>query len=187
MPSRWAYSWSSCLCAGIENPCSCSLDETRTYMTAVRPGEGFAAGCWRARLFMAVRISERCQCRRKGVPRTILAGSRGIGQLARGTFAQLRQPLLQVGSRRTRVACWPLPSGGLPREREVWRFVALSSRRKEPGAASLAAPGVVSSTTPLPSAPARTRRTPAARDHARVPARPHQRSDAAARSCDAHR
>ena len=183
MPSRCAYSWSSCLCAGIENPCSCSLDETRTYMTAVRPGEGFAAGCWRARLFMAVRISERCQCRRKGVPRTILAGSRGIGQLAQGTFAQLRQPFLQLRSRRTPVACWPLPSSGAPREREVWRFVACSSRCKESGAATMAAPGVVSPTTLLPSAPARTPRMPRARALARVPARQLQRRDAAVRNC----
>src|SRR5262245_47733352 len=93
MPSRCAYSLRNCRFAGIENPCSCSFDETRTYMTAVRPGEGLAEGCWRARLFMAVRIAERCQCRRKGVARTILAGSRGIEQLAPGTVGGHRQPV----------------------------------------------------------------------------------------------
>ena len=77
--------------------------------TAERPVGGFAAGCWRARLFMAVQDSERCQCRQKGVPKTILAGSRGSGQLARGTSARLRRAVLQLGVLvETRIACRPL-------------------------------------------------------------------------------
>src|SRR5215831_10387685 len=92
-------------------------------MTAVRPGEGFAAGCWRARLFMAVQIAERCQCRQKGVPKTILAGWPGSAQLARGTAARRRRPVLPRRPFETRIAFQPAAAGH-PLGREAGRFLA---------------------------------------------------------------
>ena len=43
--SRWASSVSSGRCAGIEKPCSCSFEDTGSYIIAVRPADGLAAGC----------------------------------------------------------------------------------------------------------------------------------------------
>src|SRR5712691_3845602 len=71
---------------------------------------------------MAVR-EERCQCRQKGVPKTILAGWPGSAQLARETSARRRRGVLPPRSFETRIAFQP-PGGGLPPGREVGRFLA---------------------------------------------------------------
>src|SRR3954467_2838811 len=71
---------------------------------------------------MAVQ-EERCQCRQKGVPRTILAGWPGSVQLARETSAQHRRGVLPPRSFETRIAFQP-PRGVPPPGREVGRFLA---------------------------------------------------------------
>src|SRR4029077_847722 len=70
---------------------------------------------------MAVQ-EERCQCRQKGVPKTILAGWPGSAQLARGTAARRRQAALPRRFFETRIAFQP--PGGHPLGREAGRFLA---------------------------------------------------------------
>src|SRR5688572_8660968 len=83
---------------------------------------------------MAVQ-EERCQCRQKGVPKTILAGWPGSAQLARETAARRRRAVRPRRSCETRIASQP-PGGGLPPGREVGRFLAwLSPGEASPGAA----------------------------------------------------
>src|SRR5882672_2334146 len=71
---------------------------------------------------MAVQ-EERCQCRQKGVPRTILAGWPGSAQLARGTAARRRRAAPPRRFFETRIAFQP-PGGGHPLGREAGRFLA---------------------------------------------------------------
>ena len=182
-----AYSCSSCRCAGIENPCSCSLDETRTYMTAVRPGEALrqaADGRGSSWLFG---FRNGASAVRRAFQRPFLQDGEVSGNWLEELPLDFVKRFCSGRSCETRIAFQP-PGGGLPPEREVWRFVAWLSRRKEPRRRhDGCARGRRHLRSRLSAAPARTRRTPAARDHARVPARPRQRWDAAARSCGAHR